>query len=222
MPIVGFLLYGAQRFLRSYLRNSKFFQAGEKPLEDLEDRVAPEQEPKSDAPGDGPGEESWWQRLKSWYDRNKKYLGYAMMALAAMGFLYLILGEFGREEITVDSDLLDDIEQKLADRSDMGFSRLVVEFTSRNLFFDKWTTRAEINGADLFLKEAEFVKTMTQVFHFYEENPERAAAVEKPMQVMKNFLEQVLHVMEPADQIYFRDRGLMAATIDRYDRALLD
>ena len=104
----------------------------------------------------------------------------------------------------------------------MGFSELVIQFTSRNLFFDKWITREEINGADLFLKEAQFVKTTTQVFHFYEQNPERAGAVEKPMQVMKDFLDQVLHVIEPADQIYFVDRGLMAATIDRYDRALLD
>lgn len=145
-----------------------------------------------------------------------------MMALAVMGLLYQFFGGSVRQEITVDTDLLDHIQQKLGEKSDMSFSQLVVEFTSRNLFFDKWTGLAAINGADLFLKEGQFVKTMIQVFHFYEQNPEQARAVEKPMQVMKVFLDQVLHVMEPADQIYFSDRGLMAATIDRYDKALLD
>ena len=145
-----------------------------------------------------------------------------MLGLAAALLFYLIFGEFGRERMAVDADLLDDIQEKLAKRSDMGFSELVVQFTSRNLFFDKWITREEINGADLFLKEGEFVKTMTQVFHFYEQNPERAEAIQKPLEVMGNFLDQVLHVKEPADQIYFVDRGLMAGTIDRYERALLD
>lgn len=145
-----------------------------------------------------------------------------MLGLAAALFFYLIFEEFRRERIAVDADLLDDIQEKLTEKSDMGFSELVVQFTSRNLFFDKWITREEINGADLFLKEGVFVKTMIQVFHFYEQNPERAEAIQKPLQVMGNFLDQVLHVKEPGDQIYFVDRGLMAGTIDRYDRALLD
>ena len=220
--IVGFCFYWAQRFLRSSLGNSKLFQTEEKALDDPQDRVAEKEGPKRDSSGDAPDEESWWERAKAWYGRNKRYLGYAMMALAVMGLLYHFFGGSVRKGITVDADLLDHIQQKVEKKSDMGFSALVVEFTSRNLFFDKWTTPEQINGAHLFLKEAEFVKTMVQVFHFYEQNPEQARAVEKPMQVMRDFLDQVLHVMEPADQIYFVDRGLMATTIDRYDRALLD
>lgn len=145
-----------------------------------------------------------------------------MLGLAILGFLYQFFGGAVREKIIVDAELIQDIQEKLAEKDAMGFSELVVQFTGRNLFFDKWITRQEINGADLFLKEGEFVKTMTQVFHFYEQNPERAEAIQKPLQVMENFLDQVLHVKEPADQIYFVDRGLMAATIDRYGRALLD
>lgn len=220
--IVGFLLYGGQRFLRVLLKNSKLFQTGKKALEDPEERVAENGEPKIDAPATGPGEESWWQRIKDWYGRNKRYLGYAMLALATAILLYHFLAEPPRERITIDANLLDDIQQKLYEKSDMGFSELQVQLRSRKLFFDKWVALEAINGADLFLKEGEFVKTMTQVFHFYEQNPEQAKAVEKPLQVLGNFLDRVLHVKEPADQIYFVDRGLMAGTIDRYDRALLD